>query len=411
MDEQVFIQDFKPYRKKHLKQVLERDLFGNDAQWIVKGYLTKYLIHKALNGVATLAYFKTTYTDSFGLDIDVHDFGGAPLFAPLLKKQIDEVVERIGYPPSIAVESPHGIHLYYFFQKKAPLLKLHREVEKILQGLNVEILPTEKKALRIPSEYSYLDPVTLEPIDPPLDFVRYPATILFSKSEQIPGKDAHNGTWRRLFDISTKEAELFPVVDHHTNRAVVECGISYRLAGLPLQEAVDRFHGLVLRSPGYNRDLRNPKRIETRFKAIYSYRARYLPSARVVQIPLDDAIIINELVDRAPFAVQRKEPLRHFFMELFIWAEYIEKLQKTDPAVHTYMCSEYTYFRKNTKSGYVPLPFTLMRRWNWNYFSIIEWAVNIELLKPLDTKTSKRGTYSKLLGSCKYYQVRKDKLF
>jgi len=403
---------FHPFRKRHLKQTVERDLFGNvEPQWIAAGYLSNYLIHKALNGAATLAYFKTTYTDSFAVDIDVHEWHGLPLFAPDLQEKTRSVVERIGYSPSIAVETPHGIHLYYFFAKRAPLLKLYNIVEELLGDLDVEILPTNKKALRIPSEFSYLDPETFEPIDAPTEFNRYPVTILFGDSKDTHEKQAHRGSWRRVFNVKAKEAEHFPLINHHTNRAVVECGIAYHLAGIPIEQAVDRFHELVLKSPGYTRDLRNKARVMQRFSAIYAHQFSYVPSAKVSQISLLNAITVNRIIELAPFAPQRKEPLRRFFYDLLIWNDYILGLQKNDPAIHTYMCSEYSYFRKNVRVGYIPLPYTLLSRWNGHYASIIEWAVNFGLLEPFDTKTSKRGSYSKVLHSCKYYRVHPDKLF
>jgi len=372
-----FIKTFIPYRKMHLKQTLERNLFGNEPIWIRKGYLTEYLIHKALLDHVTLAYFKTTWTDSFGLDIDVHEWNGLPLLAPILQKTVDEAVKRIGKPPSIAVESPHGIHLYYFFERKTSQKRLYDTVEKLLKGISVEVLPTPTKALRIPGEYKYLDPVTFTSIDSPSEFKRYPATILLTK------EPVKTRSWKQTFQVMSKEAEHFPLRNGCSNRAVVECGISYKLAGMSLDTAAERFHNLVLKSREYIGELRNSKRIHTRFKSIYEHRAHYLPRARVSQIDLMEAIFIQKLIETSPFAKQREPYLWHFLIELFVWNKYII----------------------NLKAEYVPLPKTLLHRWNERHWGIVKWLKDIGFIEAFTSDTSKKGSYSKTLHSCKYYKI------
>jgi len=152
-----FIQLYEPYRQKYARQIEERGLYGQDPKWvIIKHYLTEQLIEQALTRELTLAYFKRTWVNSYGIDIDAHDLLGIPLLLPVFKNRMNEVIERIGCPPSILIESPHGTHLYWFLISYISWVSMYEAVKGILEGLDVEILPTPSKPLRISHEGCYL---------------------------------------------------------------------------------------------------------------------------------------------------------------------------------------------------------------------------------------------------------------
>jgi hypothetical protein len=403
-----FIQLFEPYRQKYARQIVERGLYGQDPKWvIIKHYLTEQLIEQALTGELTLAYFKRTWVNSYGIDIDAHDLWGFPLLSSGFKIRMNEVIERIGCPPSALVESPHGIHFYWFFTMYMSWVSMHEAVKRILDGLDVEILPTPYKALRIPLEDCFLDVETFEPIDPPTpdSIIRYDQSILSSKSATF---DTKKSPRNRQYYVESKEREHYPLENGNTNKAVVECGITYRLAGLPIKEAVQRFHDLVKRSSGYTGDLRDDKNIERRFRSVYNRQITYIPQPKVAQLSLLAEELIEKLIERAPFSPQRRAPIRSFFTKLLVWADYIQNLSQRDPVWYTYMCEQYPYFRKNVKDGYVPLPCLLMRSWNHRYYEIIGFARQIGFLEPLETASSLKGTYSASLHTCKYYRVNKS---
>jgi len=403
-----FIQLFEPYRQKYARQIKERGLYGQDPKWvIIKHYLTDQLIEQALAGELTLAYFKRTWVNSYGIDIDAHDSWGFPLLSSGFKIRMNEVIERIGCPPSLLIESPHGAHLYWFFIEHMSWISVHEAVKRILDGLDVEILPTPSKPLRIPHEGCYLDVHTLEPIDPPTpdSIIRYDQSILSSKSATF---DTKKSPRNRQYYVDVKEREHYPLKNGNTNKAVVECGIACRLAGLPIEEAVQRFNNMVMRSSGYTGNLRDDRNIERRFRSIYNKQITYIPQPKVAQLSLLDEELIEKFIERAPFSSQRRTPLRTFFIKLLVWADYIQNLSQRDPVWHTYLCEQYPYFRKNVMDGYVPLPCKLMRNWNNRYHTIVDFTRQIGFLEPLETASSLRGTYSTTLHTCKYYRVNKS---
>ena len=413
MEVKDFKEVFKPYCKRYSKEITERGLFKLTSRWIIiEKYLTDILIEHALIGLQSLGYFKTAWVNSFGIDIDDHDNGGWYGVHPtdMVIKKYTMVIQRLGFRPSVCVESPHGIHCYYFFDSHTSWLRLYETVREHLHGIDIEILPTPTKTLRIPRVGCFLNPETLESIDPPSprDIKYYPAKILFISPEQA---SEETGKTRRSFDkfyqMQAKEAEHFPLENGNTNRAVVECGIAYRMAGLTLDQAAIRFKLRVDESTGYTGDLRDEKRIQHRFSAIYRHKMSYIPQPRVGYCYIVDEIVINKLVIISPFAKQRNIPLKHFLTELFIWCNYIENLKK-DPVMYTYMCEKYPFFRKNTRAGYYPLPSVLLRGWNWDYFSILGWLLDVGFLKPLNSSDSVRGAYSNTLHSCKYYAITRE---
>lgn len=409
MDTRDFVNTFEPYRNQHARQISEIGLFGAQSSWVVvRGYLTDSLIKQALSGAATLAYYKRTWVNSFGVDIDGHEQGSPPTLNPEVKRKATLTIDRIGKAPSICIESPHGIHLYYFFRTHTSWLVMYTAVNRKLEGVDVEILPTPNKPLRIPREHWFLDPATWEPIDPPAPdaVVRYEPTILYTKDETACKKKTG---WSRLANMEAKEREYYPLENGCTNRTVVECGIAYRLAGLPIKDAVQHFYdNLVEPSKGYCGDLRAVRNIERRFRAIYSQETNYIPQPRTAQMSLLDEEIISHLVDIAPFARQRQEPLRKFFTEMLLWEQYIRGMKEKDPAMFTYMCEKYPYFRKNVLAGYIPMPKSLLRQWNDRHFEIMEFGRQIGFLKPLETETSNSGTYSTQLHVCKHYLIDKE---
>ena len=126
MEVQDFKEVFKPYYKKYSKEITEAGLFELTSRWIIiEKYLTDFLIEQALTGLQNLGYFKTTWVNSFGIDIDDHENGGWYGVYPTdtVIEKYTAVIRRLGFKPSVCVESPHGIHSYYFFNSDTSWLR------------------------------------------------------------------------------------------------------------------------------------------------------------------------------------------------------------------------------------------------------------------------------------------------
>ena len=187
-----FKEIFNPFCSKYSKQIEEEGLFEVTSKWIViNRYLSNEIIERGLTGIENIGYFKTSWVNSFGLDIDDHENGGWDGVHPnpYLQDKYSKIVERIGFKPSLCIETPHGIHCYYFFTSHTSWIRMYETVSERLGELNniVEILPTPSKPLRIPPFGCYIDPVKFHVIDPPSkeDIVHYPAKSLFVKPDKV----------------------------------------------------------------------------------------------------------------------------------------------------------------------------------------------------------------------------------
>jgi hypothetical protein len=415
-----FVDIFSPFRGKYVKKVpidYTGDLFNpENLEWrLYKTPLQLFLIQRALEGREIIACFQRTYTNVLGLDIDDHTgtawTGGIASY--YLLDTYHSVIERLGFWPNILVQSPRGLHCYFIFDEKVPIKILEElaapRLYDLVQKNRVEILPTTKKALRIPQNTLFLDPHTLASIEPPSkdNIKEIPVGGLFDKSLKTVISKQTKKKQRQLFKSLTKfeifENRCAPLINNNTNDEVVILWCVYRDGELPLDQAVERFmRGVVDKSALYEGELNNPHRVKQRIASIYrnkKIKKEIIPRCDNLQYQLFDDVRIDQLMERDfPFSNQRIQPVRYFLQRLFWWAEWHDQI-KNDCVLITYFDYMYPWYRKNRKEGLYPLPSNCLKKWNSHYTSIIDWLIKIGFLEPAPYK------YSPDAGICQYYRI------
>ena len=151
---EIFYAKFSPFRSKYTK-------YTEDKGWrTIKRRLTDGLIANAIKGSIVIGFFLTTVTTVFGLDIDDHQDRGKEYLVGVYRT----VVNKLPAPPSLVVQSPRGLHLFYFLSEPRPFTILQPEIRRRV-GSDAEVKPTPKTTLRIPCEDAFLDPISLHPIE------------------------------------------------------------------------------------------------------------------------------------------------------------------------------------------------------------------------------------------------------
>lgn len=408
---ETFIDNLNPYRKKYCSY----EFIGNS---IFKGYdwrfkerfLSDSIIVKAIEGTKEAAFYITNYTSFVAFDIDDHKGRGIGYLMSIY----DRVVEKVGVNPSLIFKSPRGMHLYYLFNQKVPTDIVCRTAKDRLNGVRVEIKPTQNTSLRIPRESTCIDPETMQALNLP-----YP--VLFSKALKyhpaqvfdetvLPEVVRKSLTSRRhtlkilkeMPAIEQLENSLMPFVSGNTNNTFLTLCNKYRCCKLDIDEAYFRFSICLENSPFYFGDLRNPKRLKQRIKAEYKKNADFVPVPRSPEKGIFTDTIIDNIVSLSPFAPQRNQPIRRFLSNLLSWKAYQDSIlnDKRELAIWDYL---YPYYRGNRKEGLYPLPKSLLRRWNDRYNELLPFMKKIGLLK------ASIYCYSKNLHICKYYKINDEK--
>lgn len=402
-----FLKYFKPYQNKYTL-CGKSELLG-ESYWFTKiDRLTLGLIRKAILEQVVVGWFTTHVPNVLGVDIDDHRgqawYGEARPSAYLLNTY-GQIVSRIGYHPSLLIQSPHGLHAYWVLSERLPAEMLHDKARTRLKDLPVEIKPTPTTSLRIPAERRVLDTQTLQFINQPLEqilqnmFIYHPALILDGLPAEIREDLLTKRRKLRSFRASRRIEEAEKSIhffDGQSNDAFLELCNVYRCAGLKQEEAVYRFHLKFEQSPLYDGELKHsPRRLLQRIHCEYR-KNPYSPKPKAVQVGLFNSTIAERLAAIHPFAKQRTQPIYRFVERILFWADWHDEIIK-DPARTAVFDYLYTYYRKNRKAGYYPLPFTILKKANSHYESIMTWLEKVGFIEPAPF------TYSKRLHICRYY--------
>ncbi len=412
----IFVKTFQPYQKRYTVQQ-NQGLFEN--YWFTNNqYLNSEIIRRAILGEIVAGYFVTNSPNILGIDIDDHQGtawkGGRP--SPYLLSVYSQVVQRLRSLPSLLLQSPHGLHAYWILEQNIPAVILFDEAKKLLGNTPVEIKPTPTASLRIPVEKRFIDPENFQLLNIPLYmiiqqmWIYHPAFIfddsVFPESirESLNTKKAKLRTLKNLPRIEKVEKELMPFVNGQTNDVKMKLCLTYRMAGLSVEEAVYRFGMCLLQSPFYTGNLRNPGQAEKFVRYEYSRNAKenYKPKPRDLQLDFFNKLAAENIAAQQPFAKQRTKPVFRLANGILEWADWHNEILKNkgQTAFFDYL---YPWYRKNRKAGFYPLPQSYLRKLNFRYFDVLPWLENIGFLRQAPFKYLPKG------GICKYFNIERQK--
>lgn len=385
--------------------------------WFTKNErLTSGLIRRAILEQVVVGWFTTHVPNVLGVDIDDHRgraWQGEAHPSAYLLNIYSQTMSRIGYQPSLLIQSPRGLHAYWVLSERLPATILYEKASTRLKGLPVEIKPTPTTSLRIPAERRVLDPVTLQYLNRQFEDVveeipvYHPALLLHTLPNQIRESLLTKRRKLRSFRANRKIEEAEASVhfyDGQSNDAFLELCNVYRCAGLTEEKALARFQLKLEQSPLYDGELKHdPNRLLQRIRCEYR-KNPYSPKIKVVQPSLFNQTIVSILAEHQPFAKQRTEPVRRFVERILLWADFHDGILE-DPgrtAIFDYL---FTYYRKNRREGYYPLSYNLLKKANSHYETLMPWLTEAGFLDPAPYR------YSERLHICRYYRINRARFW
>lgn len=415
MNNRVFIEEyFKVFNPEPSKYV-ERDISGYLKT--VRRELTITLIEGSQRPLSqkVISFFtREGMIDYFGMDIDDHDSNGwcDNLPTQILVERFNITVKIIGEHPSLIFRSPRGIHAYWFFIKPIPNVLLHNTLDDLFEGIkHIEILPTSKRSLRVPSQDNYFDNNLQKRDFPGFDcLVRYPYKAIF-KNGFIHGKE--NSDSKKTYIPKTNytplsliqiENSLLPLKNGQTNAVYTKLVAKYKIHGLDESQAYARFVDLINRSPGYTGPLivDLEKRISTSYSRMASIglsQAKSLSDLhRDPRIRMALEFCIKRLGLDVPKRGKMKKSMITFLLNIISWKLACDNIFKNYETANYW---EYLYNGSwfKHKEGYYPLPYSLLRKWNTHYDR------PLNLLKGIGILEESPYNYSTTLKRCKYYRI------
>lgn len=421
-----FIESWDPYRKRHTRKVSGGgDLFGSDPSWVtVNHYLSKATIANAVDGRETVGYYSATTSPVLSLDIDDHQSGnawrkGGP--GPRLLAAYEATTRAIGELPSILYGSPRGLHAHWFLTAPVALGVMHemigRKLAKVPPALRPELKPTSKTSLRIPDRSKELDPVTLTPrLSALKDCAVYAPFVLFGdketiRAELVPARTSLKERRARLKKVSRfsliEEAERrhrLTCRNGSSNAARLELVNLYRTAGYTQTEATQALLNFFT-SCGYSGQLSKPDALVRWVAFEYRKNSDYFhakPERDTYTPSLFESVTLEYLVSVHPWARQRTRGVRRVVEGILRWKAYQDEIWKQPEQVATWDYL-YRFYRYNRKRGFYPLPFAMLRRWNFRYYELTAWLCEVGLLEAAPFG------YSADLNVCRYFRICPDR--
>jgi hypothetical protein len=415
-----------PFTGKYRKGIETKNvnLFGEkETEWIqIEKKLSKELIYKARIGQAKIGYFSTLSPDIVGIDLDFHDRQNpwSSKELPRTLEAYENLVLAIRFHPSIVYRSPRGIHIFFKFNTRAPweLLRdrIREGLEDLEETIHAEILPSPTSSLRIDSIHSYLNPITLENIDPPkLEEIKtYSIAELYGydlEDWKKPSKKRERSySLKKQATLESLEESILPITK--SNQLFKDCPLlpAYFKSGLSIKQAGERIIVLLNRS-GYSRGkelLANPKRLEEKLKSSWdnfkrkSYVFEGIKKER--QLELRDIYFIECLLYDSPFTNVRIDKFKKFLENLLGWIRYQQNLTQTEKEWFSFF---YTYRNGNTISGYrifskkgwIPIPSKMLWKIDRRYKDFLSFLESKGVLK-IETG------YSIEKSQCRYFSFR-----
>jgi hypothetical protein len=407
-----FFNTFNPEPCKYV----ERDPSGQ--MRTVRANLTVELVFDSFNqdSLKTISFFAVKgKIDYFGIDIDDHASNGWIKNRPtaILEERFNLVCNKIGESPNLIFKSPRGIHAYWFFEQSVPNLILYNRLNALFKNMkHIEILPTNRHSLRIPSKDACLNN-NLENCNFAgfESLIRYPNDTIFKngfckKEYSTPNKKDRKASkeYHISFSLEQLEYKMLPLKNGQTNAVYLKLVAMYKIHGLDVNLAYERFVNLVNRSPGYNRrlliDLEN--RIKTSYKRMADINLSQMKPLSDLYREPQVKLSIDSLVKRMGLDIPKKNRMRksmkEFLLNIISWKNACDKTFKNHETAYYW---EYLYPRSwsRHKEGYYPLPSNLLRKWNRHYDR------PLGLLKDFGVLKESPYRYSTTLKRCKYYRI------
>lgn len=412
-----FSQVFYPYEKKFAKKYYETQSLFEPAPWrTIEGRLSYNLIEKALVEKETIGFYTTYATRVIGFDIDNHNTNDLYNLNDTLIQKYNKVVKIMeGEYPSLVFLSPRGLHCYYLLNQLLPFSIIQMILQsKVSKIGSVELLPTPKHSLRIPSKKRQLSPTNLEPIKYNITNIHYYNPVYLFLYDHIPKilrerfSKGDNVT-RTLYEeqrISKVERSFLPFVSGNTNDKFLRLSALYFYARLSVPQATSRFLSL-LKISNYKGDLKRIKRLEDRIESNYRTlsKKKFFYIEENANLELFDRELIENIIKKSPFAKQREHKLRVFLIRLFNYVNYHQSLKADHNMFLLYSYIYFPYYRKYREENTFPLPSVMMDNWNSRYNEIIDFLVEIKVLK-----LKHEYYYDKddpELNRCRYYEINK----
>ena len=403
----VFTKVFDPYLGKYTRwlHLVNANRFG----WIeVKAELQGRFIEDAINGKQVIGFFNKNFTKVVGVDIDDHK-GRTSTY---LRRLYAQVCLHLGNPLLLA-KSPRGLHAFWILSEPIPWLILFSGIKQQLNGLEVEVLPSHKHALRIPAKHDLLNPETLQSIQQPFSDVLskiepvHSSSVLpweYSPDEIIKGLRNDSGNIESLtkkVPLKILEEALLPFQNNNTNNAFVKLIVACRNTGCDEEEAVAHFRVWLSRSPEYNGNLRDEREYRRRIGSIY--KRKFVPQQpKLQQQDLFNEDIARVVTDRIQSSNQRKNPIRMFVLTILGWKDWHDAIVQ-DPAFVAVFDWIYPWYRKNRLAGFYPLPSRVLKQGNARYYQLLPKLIEIGFLEVSSF------SYSPKAHICKYYRICPEK--
>lgn len=364
------------------------------------------------NGIRSYGFKYHFFTDFFSLDLDAHDnlLGSRE---KQLANLYEIVKKKLGIPSFVAkTKTEGGYHCYFKLEQIYSFPLLERDLKAIFKGHpNIEILPTNKKFMRLPFDYRngghLLDPTNLKPIRVLHDkecknnyiFLRnHLKTVKVHDSRILFNSNLLNRYGRKINhqNLSKAKSDTLKAVrflkeqekikkEHlrqgSTNEYLSKTAFNGSCNGIDIktltEQVISDFSELNIKKDKDTSD----KRIEQRLKSFYrkiksqgsinTYREEKAKKSKEQQEtlfnelkPTVDKIVKNckELVikDRRK-KNQVLKSFEKFIYELLKWNKYISNLTHEEAIIFD---TNYKYFYHSVKKKkIIPLPYELIKNW------------------------------------------------
>lgn len=420
-----FVRQFVPWRGAFTQ--------GNDyglSDWItVQKPLHYSLIQRALKGEKVVGFYSTFNTPVIGIDIDDHGFPSYSdeqrLLTDKTKTIYNQIVHKVGYEPSLISKSPNGLHVYYLLTERLHWKHLQNLTRNLIGDTQVELKPTPRTTLRIPSLPNILDPETLQPITTEHELFtdwgnlkHYSPEQLFGSSWREIQRSLHFNKRKRTsskekpaegretpyhsLDLTLLEQTILPFKNNHTYTQVFELTVACRREGMTRDEILEYLQQQIAHSPSYIGSLRTePSELEGRVDHILSQEGSrsVLPSITEENTTLlEMKPLIEYLLSIHPFSAKANKAVERLLTRLIIWKEWHDQIF-TSPEATSLFDSLYPFYRKNRADGLYPLPSSLLKRWVSRYNKFIPWLQEKGIL------TESPYPYSSNAHICKYFRI------
>ncbi len=409
-----FLTMFKPRRDAYV----QKDKFGN-LQTIYHP-LSDAVIDRHMRGVSerVISFFSTGERRNYlGVDIDDHQMGGWIGSSPTrkLEEKYRAVVAEIGKAPSVAFASQRGLHAFWFLDRRVPneiivvALKERLEVK-----LEVEILPRPREAVSIPRPDEYLDSNLVRVGFPGYAALpRYPAMEVLGEEARPEKIRARLKATKKLSTAPTRgkdpvknieesETKVLPLENNATNDAYCRMVGIYKANGLSVDQAYERFHDLVAKSPGYSGALLLglQDRIEASYRSMKGSTALDMESLAVLRRDPVITMALQFAVEAAGLERQTRSRMafEEFLLNIMAWTRNLDRVfaDRERTAYWEYL---YPGSRRFHREGYYPLSYGILKQWNRHYDC---W---MRLLKSLGILVESPYGYSSTAHRSKYYAV------